>query len=136
MGKNELQKAGLKVTVPRTRILALLERDRSRHLDAEAIHRELCDEGDEIGLATVYRVLGQFEAAGLVQRHNFEGGQSVFELDEGGHHDHIVCTRCGRVDEFVDEDIEALQNKVARNAGYQITGHALHLYGICADCRD
>lgn len=135
MGEQDLKQAGLKVTVPRVRILALLERCRPRHLDAESIHRELAAVGEEIALATVYRVLGQFEAAGLVQRHNFEGGQSVYEHNEGGHHDHIVCVRCGRVDEFVDEGIEALQEKVARNAGYEITGHHLHIYGICPACR-
>jgi len=113
----DLRKAGLKVTLPRMKILEILERSDQRHMSAEDVYRALMDAGEEIGLATVYRVLTQFEQAGLVTRHHFEGGHSVFELSTGGHHDHIVCVRCGRVDEFVDETIEARQRAIARKVG-------------------
>ena len=117
MESQDLRKAGLKVTHPRMRILELLERTRPRHMTAEDIYRQLLEHGDEIGLATVYRVLTQFESAGLVTRHRFEGGHAVFELNEGEHHDHMVCVRCGRVQEFVDEVIEAQQNRIAAKSG-------------------
>ncbi|WP_317622938.1 ferric iron uptake transcriptional regulator [Thiohalobacter sp.] len=132
----DLRKAGLKVTLPRMKILEILEsRDTSRHMSAEDVYKALLEAGEDIGLATVYRVLTQFEAAGLVSRHHFEGGHSVFELEQGHHHDHIVCVRCGRVDEFIDEVIEERQQAIARKAGYEMTDHSLYIYGICADCR-
>ena len=106
-----------------------------RHLTAEKVYKNLLEQGEEIGLATVYRVLTQFEAAGLVKRHHFEGGNSVFELNRGEHHDHILCVKCGRVDEFTDEIIETRQREIAQRLGYRMTEHSLHLYGICSDCQ-
>ena len=135
MESNELKKAGLKVTLPRMKILDLMESSSVRHQSAEDIYQALRDEGEEVGLATVYRVLTQFEAAGLVTRHHFEGGQAVFELNREGHHDHIVCVGCGRVEEFVDEIIEQQQAKIAEAKGYAITDHSLILYGKCPDCQ-
>ncbi|MBT8137995.1 MAG: ferric iron uptake transcriptional regulator [Gammaproteobacteria bacterium] len=133
--KADIRKAGLKVTLPRLKILELLERGDQHHLSAEDLYQLLQGSGEEIGLATVYRVLTQFETAGLVTRHRFEGGHSVFELNQGSHHDHIVCVECGRVDEFVDETIEHRQAAIAERMGYEMTDHSLHIYGICADCR-
>lgn len=130
----ELRKAGLKVTLPRVKILEMLEQSRTRHLSAEEVYKTLLDSGEDIGLATVYRVLTQFETAGLVKRHHFEGGHSVFELDDGAHHDHIVCVKCGRVDEFVDETIEQRQRQIAAQAGYNMTDHSLYIYGVCQRC--
>jgi len=127
----DLKNAGLKVTLPRLKILEMLENSTTRHLSAEEIYRRLMDGGDDIGLATVYRVLTQFEAAGLVTRHHFEGGHAVFELERGQHHDHIVCTRCGRVDEFEDELIEARQRERANALGYRLVEHNLIMYGEC-----
>lgn len=124
----ELRKAGLKVTLPRLKILEILEGKDFRHLSAEDIYRQLLETGDDIGLATVYRVLTQFEAAGLVTRHNFEGGHSVFELDNGTHHDHMVCIESGRVIEFVNEEIEKLQKEIARSHGFELVDHNLVLY--------
>jgi Fur family ferric uptake transcriptional regulator len=135
MESNDLKKAGLKVTLPRMKILDLMESSTVRHQSAEDIYQALRDEGEEVGLATVYRVLTQFEAAGLVTRHHFEGGQAVFELNREGHHDHIVCVGCGKVEEFVDEIIEAQQAKIAENKGYVITDHSLILYGKCPECQ-
>lgn len=129
--RNELKKAGLKTTVPRLKILGILEESSVRHMTAEDVYKELLDAGEDIGLATVYRVLTQFETAGLVIRHNFEGGRSVFELDDEGHHDHIVCVECGRVFEFYDKTIEERQRKVAENAGFVLQDHSLHMYGVC-----
>jgi Fur family ferric uptake transcriptional regulator len=126
--RQELRKAGLKVTRPRLKILEICERSNLRHLSAEDIYKELLDSGEDIGLATVYRVLTQFEAAGLVTRHNFEGGHSVFELDDGEHHDHMVCVESGEVIEFFDEEIERLQRKMAKEHGYQLLDHNLVLY--------
>lgn len=126
--RQELRKAGLKVTLPRLKILEILESNRQRHLSAEDIYKELLDTGEDIGLATVYRVLTQFEAAGLVKRHNFEGGHSVFEMDEGEHHDHMVCVDTGDVIEFMNEDIERLQQEIARKHGYDLIDHSLVLY--------
>lgn len=128
MESTELRKAGLKVTHPRMRILALLENNRPRHMTAEDIYRQLVDQGDEIGLATVYRVLTQFESAGLVLKHNFEGGHAVYELDRGEHHDHMVDVETGKVIEFHSDEIEALQEKIAAQQGYVIEDHALVLY--------
>jgi len=128
----DLRKVGLKVTLPRVKILDILENNTDLHMTAEEVYRSLLESGEDIGLATVYRVLTQFEAAGLVKRHNFEGGSAVFELDDGGHHDHIVCLECGRVEEFVDEVIEDRQKAIADNLGYKISDHSLILYGSCA----
>lgn len=124
----DLRNAGLKVTHPRMRILELLEQARPRHMTAEDIYRLLLDNGEEIGLATVYRVLTQFEAAGLVLKHNFEGGQAVYELDRGEHHDHMVDVETGKVIEFHSEKIEQLQHEIAAEHGYLIEDHSLVLY--------
>jgi len=132
---NDLKKAGLKVTLPRLKILEILGKSKEHHLSAEDIYRVLSDSGEDVGLATVYRVLTQFEEAGLVIRHHFEGGQSVFEMDHGAHHDHLVCVKCGHVEEFVDEVIEKRQEEIAKTAGFSITDHSLNIYGICAKCR-
>ncbi len=134
----DIRKAGLKVTLPRVKILQLLESSDKRHLSAEDVYRMLLENGEEIGLATVYRVLTQFESAGLVCRHHFEGGQSVFELNSGGHHDHIVCLKCGKVVEFVDDVIEERQRAIAQEKGFTIADHSLIIYGTCGDsgCRN
>lgn len=135
MESNDLRNVGLKVTLPRVKILEILEKQTDeRHLSAEKVYKILLSENEEIGLATVYRVLTQFEAAGLVTRHHFEGGNSVFELNIGNHHDHIVCMKCGRVDEFTDSVIEKHQEEIAEKLGYQLTDHSLYLYGICSKC--
>ena len=126
--RQDLRKAGLKVTLPRLKILEILENSPMRHMSAEDIYRELLVSGEDIGLATVYRVLTQFEAADLVIRHNFEGGHSVFELDSGDHHDHMVCIETGDVVEFVDEDIEKIQHTIAEKHGYEIVDHNLVIY--------
>ncbi|MDH4235254.1 MAG: ferric iron uptake transcriptional regulator [Gallionella sp.] len=131
MESQDLRSAGLKVTGPRLKMLELLENTHGRHLTAEAIYRQLLEAGEEIGLATVYRALTQFEAAGLVTRHHFEGGQAVFELERGPHHDHIVCIRCGRVEEFNDEAIEKRQRAIAEKLGFKLRDHTLTLYGEC-----
>ncbi len=130
MESHDLRKVGLKVTHPRMRILELLEQqtNASHHMTAEDIYRQLLDGGDEIGLATVYRVLTQFEAAGLVLKHNFEGGQAVYELDRGGHHDHMVDVDTGKIIEFESAEIEALQQKIATQHGYVLEEHSLVLY--------
>jgi Fur family transcriptional regulator, ferric uptake regulator len=124
----DLRNAGLKVTSPRLKVLEILERSDERHLTAEAIYRALLDAGEELGLATVYRVLTQFERAGLVSRHNFEGGTAVFELADRTHHDHMVCLDTGEVIEFYDERIEQLQREIAKRHGYEIEEHSLVLY--------
>lgn len=136
MGSKELKQAGLKVTLPRMKILNMLQHQGSVHLTAEAIFRALEDSGEELGLATVYRVLTQFESAGLVRRHHFEGGHSVFELNQGAHHDHILCLECGHIEEFCDEDIERRQRVIAQRLGFELADHSLILYGHCqrADC--
>lgn len=125
----ELRKAGLKVTLPRVKILQFLEQSKERHLSAEDVYKALLESGEDVGLATVYRVLTQFEQAGLVERHNFDGGHSVFELDSGKHHDHLVCAETGKVIEFHNEKIEQLQLQIAKELGYELTGHSLVLYG-------
>ncbi|MEY4588175.1 MAG: hypothetical protein RL497_251 [Pseudomonadota bacterium] len=125
----ELRKAGLKVTLPRIKILQLLEAAQDRHVSAEDVYKALLEAGEDVGLATVYRVLTQFEQAGLVERHNFDGGHAVFELDSGNHHDHMVCTETGKVIEFHNEQIEQLQEQIARELGYELTAHSLVLYG-------
>ena len=136
MESEALRKVGLKVTHPRTRILELLETSGVRHMSAEDIYRNLVNSGEDIGLATVYRVLTQFEAAGLVTRHHFEGTTAVFELNEGQHHDHLVCLTCGRVEEFYDAEIEARQRAVAQARGFTLQDHSLALYAACtkSDC--
>lgn len=135
MESEDIKKAGLKVTLPRIKILEMLERSGTRHLSAEDVYKALVESGQDVGLATVYRVLTQFEAAGLVERHRFEGGHSVFELSQGEHHDHILCVKCGKVDEFKDDAIEQRQRLIAEKAGYEITDHCLYIYGICQACR-
>lgn len=128
MESSDLKKVGLKATGPRLKILQLLEDSAEHHLAAEDIYRRLIEAGEEVGLATVYRVLAQFEDAGLVTRHNFEGGRSVFELDQGGHHDHMVCIETGRVIEFVNGDVEQLQRSIAESHGYELVDHRFVLY--------
>lgn len=130
----DLKKAGLKATLPRIKILKILETD-DRHVSAEDVYKALLETGEDVGLATVYRVLTQFEAAGLVSRHHFEGGHSVFELDKGEHHDHLLCVTCGRVDEFIDETIEKRQRSIAKQRGYTLTDHSLYIYGVCPACQ-
>jgi len=127
----DLRRAGLKVTVPRLKILEILAVADARHLSAEDIYKHLLEAGQDIGLATVYRVLTQFEAAGLITRHHFEGGTAVFELNRGDHHDHVVCVDCGRVEEFSDAGIEARQHEAASRLGFDLADHALILYGHC-----
>lgn len=135
MKQNDLRNVGLKATLPRIKILEILEKqDNDKHLSAEKIYKILVNENEDIGLATVYRVLTQFESAGLVMRHRFVRGNSVFELNQGAHHDHIVCMKCGKVDEFVDNVIEKHQNAAAKKLGYTLSYHDLCLYGFCAKC--
>ncbi|MDW3094783.1 MAG: ferric iron uptake transcriptional regulator [Gammaproteobacteria bacterium] len=131
MENQDLRKAGLKVTLPRMKILEILEQSTQQHLSAEDIYRVLLDSDEEIGLATIYRVLTQFEGAGLVMRHHFEGGQAVFELDRGKHHDHLICIKCGKIVEFLNASIEEQQKKIAEDAGFKITDHSLIIYGEC-----
>jgi len=130
---HDLKTSGLKITAPRMRILKLFESSKVRHLAAEDVYRQLMNEGLDIGLATVYRVLTQFEQAGILQRHHFESGKAVFELNEGSHHDHLVCIQCGRVEEFYDPEIEKRQIKVAKERGFSIREHSLHLYADCTN---
>ena len=133
MENQNLRKAGLKVTLPRMKILEILEQSSKQHLSAEDIYRVLLESEEEIGLATIYRVLTQFESAGLVIRHHFEGGQAVFELDRGKHHDHLICIKCGKIVEFVNAEIEKQQQLIADNEGFKITDHSLTIYGECTD---
>jgi Fur family ferric uptake transcriptional regulator len=128
---HDLKNAGLKATLPRLKIINLFEQSPVRHLTAEDVYRKLLAEGLDVGLATVYRVLTQFEQAGLLVRHHFETGKAVFELNQGGHHDHLVCLQCGRVEEFFDAEIEKRQTKIARERGFEISEHALYLYAEC-----
>lgn len=128
---NDLKTIGLKATLPRLKILNLFENSPVRHLTAEDVYKVLINEGMDIGLATVYRVLTQFEQAGLLIRHHFESGKAVFELNQGGHHDHLVCMQCGRVEEFFDAEIERRQIKIAKERGFTIHEHSLHLYADC-----
>ena len=127
----DLKDMGLKATLPRLRILDLFENTDVRHLTAEDVYRLLMKEGMDIGLATIYRVLTQFEQAGLLVRHHFESGKAVYELNQGGHHDHLVCLQCGCVEEFFDEEIEKRQKKIAKDRGFEIHDHSLHLYADC-----
>jgi Fur family ferric uptake transcriptional regulator len=135
VNNSDLKKAGLKITLPRIKILEILENAKDHHLSAEDVYRILVESGDDIGLATVYRVLTQFEEAGLVVRHHFSEEHSVFELDHGEHHDHLVCVKCGKVKEFVDHVIEERQRQVAADAEFSITDHSLNIYGICKSCQ-
>ncbi len=134
--QNDLRRAGLKATVPRMRILDILAGSTNRHLNAEDIYRRLLEQHEDIGLATVYRVLTQFESAGLVTRHHFEDGMAVFELNQGEHHDHIVCLYCGRVEEFMEASIEERQRSVAERLGFELKDHSLTMFGHCIrpDC--
>ena len=131
----DLKSAGLKATLPRLKIINLFESSKVRHLTAEDVYKMLLGEGLDIGLATVYRVLTQFEQAGLLIRHHFESGKAVFELNQGTHHDHLVCLQCGRVEEFYDADIEKRQIRIARERGFEISEHALYLYADCTKPR-
>jgi Fur family ferric uptake transcriptional regulator len=132
----DLKASGLKATLPRLKILDIFQSSAVRHLSAEDVYKILLAENMDVGLATVYRVLMQFEQAGLLSRNHFESGKAVFELNEGSHHDHLVCVDCGRVEEFFDEEIEARQNKIAAERGFRLAEHALALYGTCTkqDC--
>lgn len=132
----ELKDAGLKITLPRIKILQILESSDVHHLSAEDVYKQLIQNDEEIGLATVYRVLTQFEEAGLVVRHYFEGGHSVFEIASNEHHDHIVCVKCGRVEEFIDDQIEVRQRVIADKLGFELTDHNLNMYGLCPECRE
>ena len=128
---DELKSTGLKATVPRLKILEIFQKGAQRHMTAEDVFRVLLDERSDVGLATVYRVLTQFEQAGILKRSNFESGKAVYELDEGQHHDHLVCLQCGRVEEFVDAEIERRQQRIARDRGFVLQDHALALYANC-----
>ncbi|NGZ83657.1 ferric iron uptake transcriptional regulator [Duganella aceris] len=130
----ELRKLGLKATLPRLRILQLFQESKSKHLNADDVYRLLHDEHIDMGLATVYRVLMQFADAGILIRRHFESVASVFELNEGGHHDHLICTNCGRMEEFLDAEIEARQEAVAKERNFVLHEHSLSLYGFCGDC--
>jgi Fur family ferric uptake transcriptional regulator len=127
----ELKNVGLKATLPRLKVLALFENSQQRHLSADDVYRILLTSGEDVGLATVYRVLTQFEQAGLLVRHHFESDKAVFELNQGGHHDHIVCMQCGHVEEFCDEEIETRQRQAASERGFAIREHSLHIYADC-----
>ncbi len=131
--QKNLKNAGLKATLPRLKILELFENSKERHLSAEDVYKILITTGEDVGLATVYRVLTQFEEAGLLSRHHFESGKAVFELNEGTHHDHIVCVKCGRVEEFYDAEIEKRQQEAAESRGFKMQEHSLMIYGICTD---
>jgi len=138
LDQQQLRSAGLKVTLPRVKVLEILHQhqgsENHQHLTAEDIYRELIDSGSQIGLATVYRVLSQFEEAGLVDRHHFEGGQAMFELAQGRHHDHIVCVQCGKIEEFVDDVIEDRQQRIAKQRDFDLCNHSLVLYANCLSC--
>lgn len=131
---SHLKDIGLKATGPRLKILDLFETSESRHLSAEDVYRRLIAENIDVGLATIYRVLTQFEQAGILVRHHFETGKAVYELNEGGHHDHMVCVKCGKVVEFFEPEIEAMQDRIAEQHGFHIIDHALYMYGECANC--
>jgi len=129
----ELKRAGLKITLPRIKILCILQQPSNQHISAEDVYKILLEQNEEIGLATVYRVLNQFDDAGIVTRHHFEGGKSVFELAHKAHHDHLVCLKCGKVVEFEDNVIEERQNDIAVSHNIKLTNHSLYLYGECED---
>ena len=130
-----IKDAGLKITLPRIKILQILENSPKQHVSAEDVYKMLIETGEDIGLATVYRVLTQFEQAGLVTRNRFDGGNSVFEVKADSHHDHIVCIKCGLVEEFADDEIESRQKAIAKKFGFELTFHDLNLYGICSACK-
>lgn len=136
MSTSELKNAGLKATLPRIKILEIMQKNRAGHMRAEEVYQALRDEGEDVGLATVYRVLTQFEDAGLVIRHHFEGGHAVFELDEGHHHDHLVCVKSGNVIEFTDPIIEERQKAIAKEHGFKMTDHTLVIYGVSAEFQE
>jgi len=127
----DLHSIGLKATLPRLKVLELFQSSKERHMSAEDVYKLLLNDNADVGLATVYRVLTQFEQAGLLQRHHFEGGRAVFELNEGGHHDHLVCLQCGKVEEFYDAEIEKRQHKIAKDRGFSLHDHSLYLYADC-----
>lgn len=131
---DELKSTGLKATLPRLKILQIFQTTSQRHMTAEDVFRVLLNERSDIGLATVYRVLTQFEQAGILERSHFESGKAVYELNEGSHHDHLICTSCGKVEEFYDAEIERRQQLVAQDKGWILQDHAMSLYGLCADC--
>ena len=135
MDQDNLKRAGLKNTLPRRKILEIMENATEHHMTAEDIYKAFIEQGEDIGLATVYRVLTQFEEAGLVVKHHFEGGQSIFEQVTDEHHDHLVCVKCGDVKEFVDDAIEARQEQIAKEANFIIADHNLTIYGTCPNCR-
>jgi Fur family ferric uptake transcriptional regulator len=135
MESRELKKAGLKATLPRIKILQMLEHTENRHMSAEDVYKALLESGEDVGLATVYRVLTQFETAGLVTRHHYHAGHSVFEMNEGKHHDHMVCVKCNKIEEFVDDVIEERQRAIAKKAAFTMTDHSLYIYGICGTCQ-
>lgn len=134
MENKDLKKVGLKVTLPRIKVLKVLESADPHHMSAEDVYKALLEAGNDVALATVYRVLTQFEEAGLVKRHNFEGGHSVFEIEQGEHHDHLVCIKCKQVQEFMDDEIEKRQIHIAEKSGFKITDHSLTIYGVCPNC--
>ena len=136
MERQDLRKAGLKVTLPRLKVLEILEVTEQRHLSAEDVYKALLESGEEIGLATVYRVLTQFEGAGLVSRLSIDGGHAVFELEDGAHHDHLLCVSCNQIEEFVDDVIEERQHAIAEEKGFQMTEHSLYIYGVCKRCQE
>ncbi|THB67004.1 MAG: ferric iron uptake transcriptional regulator [Gammaproteobacteria bacterium] len=131
----EIQESGLRVTEPRKKILHIFESNEDQHFTADMIYSELKKQGENVGFATVYRVLTQFEEAGLLVRHNFDSGHAVFELKKKCHHDHLVCISCGKIIEFLDDSIEARQCKVAKDAGFEVTSHSLTIFGYCSECR-
>lgn len=131
---DELKSTGLKATLPRLKILEIFQSGEQRHMTAEDVYRVLLNHHSDIGLATVYRVLTQFEQAGILERSHFESGKAVYELNEGTHHDHLVCTSCGKVEEFYDAEIERRQQMIAKDKGWSLQDHAMSLYGLCADC--
>jgi len=135
LDNQELRKLGLKVTNPRVKILGILENTQNRHMTAEDVYKSLLSAGEDVGLATVYRVLTQFESVDLVTKHYFEGDHAVYELNQGEHHDHLVCVKCGKVEEFMDETIEQRQQQIATKAAFKMTDHSLNIYGLCAACQ-
>ncbi len=132
---DDLKNSGLKATLPRIKVLEVFQKASQRHMSAEDVYKTLLAEDSDVGLATVYRVLMQFEQAGILSRNHFESGKAVFELNEGKHHDHMVCVSCGKVEEFFDAEIERRQQHIAKSRGYELQDHALSLYVLCADCR-
>ena len=135
MSEIELKKAGLKITLPRLKILETLENNENKHMSAEDVYKAFVERGDDIGIATVYRVLTQFESSGIVNRHRFDNDSSVFELCAGPHHDHLICVKCSKVVEFVDDVVERRQQDLAKENGFEITDHNLTIYGLCLDCQ-